>query len=441
MTLLSSATHCLELTRPCPERVRDEGLRSPANPNVLLAILGFGQFLMVLDVSIVNVALPAMQADLDIAASRVQYVASLYALTFGGLLIVGGRLADRYGRRRMLNIGLVVFGLASAATGVATGEVWLFAGRVVLGVAAALVSPAALSLALTIFDRPTQRQRALSVWGAVAAIGGVAGLLAGGVLTETLGWRWVFFIDVIPALAVAAIGARLLPESRIDDAPGIDLVGAVLLLVAVSSVLVAMTTATDRGWGEPWVIVLLATGVVAGCGLVVAESRMLSPLIEWGLFSNRTLTGSNIAAALLSALIVSQGVFVSIHLQTNAGYNPLGTGFALVPLTAVAAGASFGSGRVIGAIGLRWSMAASFALTSVGFVLLARLDADSGFVVDLLPAFVVLGLGIGVGFVVFTIGATDGVPDRRRGLASGVLSTSQHSARRSASEHSAPSPR
>lgn len=155
VTLLSSATHCLELTRPCPERVRDEGLRSPANPNVLLAILGFGQFLMVLDVSIVNVALPAMQADLDIAASRVQYVASLYALTFGGLLIVGGRLADRYGRRRMLNIGLVVFGLASAATGVATGEVWLFAGRVVLGVAAALVSPAALSLALTIFDRPT----------------------------------------------------------------------------------------------------------------------------------------------------------------------------------------------------------------------------------------------------------------------------------------------
>jgi MFS family permease len=350
---------------------------------------------------------------------------SLYAMVFGGLLIVGGRLADRYGRRRILHIGLVLFALASLFTGLAVHPVMLFAGRIVLGAAAALVSPAALALTLTIFEAPDDRQRALAVWGAVAAVGGVAGLILGGALTATVGWRWVFFVDVVPALVVAAIGARRLPESTLDDAPAVAVGGAALLLAAMSALVVALTAGATSGWGAPLTIGLLLLAISAAAGFALAERRRPDPLIDWTLFHDATVRNSNVAAAVLSALIVGQGVFVSIHLQTNAGYSPLRTGAALAPLTAVAALASFRAGRVIDRVGLRLAGIASFLLIGIGYLGLARLDGVGSYPVELLPALVVLGAGIGVGFVTATIGATATVPDRQRGVASGAVSTAQ----------------
>ncbi len=330
MTLLTTAAQCCELARvdgdnhsPSPLDGADIG------PGAALAILAAGQFLMVLDVSIVNVALPAMQAELGIADGDVQYVASLYAVTFGGLLIFAARLADRFGRRRMVTAGLVLFAVASGLTGMAESPQVLFAGRLVLGVAAAMVSPAALALALAIFTDGPQRRRAMSAWGAVAAIGGVAGLLVGGVLTDALGWRWVFFIDVIPAFVVAVLTMRLLPESKVSAPPRTDLRGAALLLTTISALVVALTRTTSNGWGDPTTVILFVVSGLAGLALVVVERRVSEPMIEWAILSNLQLAGANLAALLISALIVSQGVFVSIYLQSVLGFSAVDTGLAL----------------------------------------------------------------------------------------------------------------
>lgn len=422
MTLLTTAPQCARFTEPCPRQPAEV---PPAPASLLLGVLAACQFLMVLDVSIVNVALPAIQADLGLDDSAVQYVASLYAMAFGGLLVVGGRVADRYGRRRVLVGAMVAFAVASAGTGLATTAEMLFVGRVVLGVAAAFVSPAALSLTLTIFDEPASRRRALSVWGAVAAVGGVAGLLAGGLLTDALGWRWVFYVDIAPALAVAILAQRLLPESRIRAAPTVPLASALLLSLSVALFVIATTAGGSNGWTEPGAITAFALATVATTVFAVAERRSRRPLVDWALLRAPTIGGANLSAAILSALIVAQGVFVSVHLQRTAGYDAIDTALALMPLTALAACASVFAGRFIVALGLRSATIASFVSTAIGFALLIPLDDGTSLLGDLLVPFVFLGVGIGTGFVAFTVGATDGVDDERRGVASGIVSTSQ----------------
>lgn len=397
----------------------------PPSRAAALAVLCAGQFLMVLDVSIVNVALPSIQADLGISDGALQYVVSLYALTFGGLLIAGGRAADRYGRRRLFIMGMAIFVAGSLLCGMASNAATLFGGRALLGVGAAAVSPAALSLIVVLFAEGPARNRALSAWGAVAATGGAAGLLVGGMLTDTLGWEWVFFVDVVPGIAIIVVTLRLVPESRAEDAPRLDVPGAVLLLGGIGALIVGLARGQQAGFANTSVLATLGGALAATAVFVVTERRSSHPMVDFDVFTNMTLTGSNVQAAAVSALIAAQGVFLSLYLQLVLGYSALNTGLAVLPLTVVAAVTSLLASRVIAAFGLRKTMVASLAVMCGSLVLFARLSVDSSYAVDLLPGLLLFGIGIGLGFVTFTIGATAGVDDRRQGLASGLLNTSQ----------------
>ena len=409
---------------PAAATTRASDNSAPAQSrNAALAVLCAGQFLMVLDVSIVNVALPSIQADLAISDSALQYVVSLYALTFGGLLIAGGRAADRHGRRLLFVVGMAIFVGGSVLCGLAPNAVTLFAGRVLLGIGAAAVSPAALALIIALFEEGPARLRALSAWGGVAATGGAAGLLLGGTLTDLLGWQWVFFVDVIPGVAIVVAALRLVPESRAADAPTLDVPGAVLLLGAVGGLIIGLASGQQTGFVEPTALALLGGAVVAAAAFVVVERRSTHPMVDVRIFANPTLTGSNVQAAAISAMIAAQGVFLSLYLQRVVGYTALATGLAVLPLTVVAAATSLRANVVIASIGLRRAMLASLALLGGAFLLFARLPVDSSYVVDLLVPLVLFGGGIGLAFVAFTVGGDLGC---RRPQPGPGLRTAQH---------------
>jgi EmrB/QacA subfamily drug resistance transporter len=388
-------------------------------------VLVMAQFVTILDAAIVNVALPSIQADLGFSPEDLQWVITAYTLLFGGALLLGGRLSDLLGRRRLFVAGMALFTAASLFNGLAWSDMSLILGRAVQGIGAALLVPAALSVLVTIFPEGRDRNRALGIWAAVTAAGGSFGLLLGGVLTDALSWEWIFFINIPIGAVVIALTPVFLPESRAELAERrFDFLGAASITGGLMLLVYALTRAAETGWTSTESIVLLGDSAVLIAAFVVVETRSPAPLLPLRMFRLRTLAGSNLSGVFTGVSFV---VFFlgSLYAQLVLDYSAIETGAAFL---AASISIVLGSGIaqwLIGRVGIRPVIPAGFALGAVGLVLLAQAPVDGHYLADLFPSFVVFGLGMSFAFVGQQIGAQSGVNRADAGIASGLINTSQ----------------
>jgi len=388
--------------------------------NLLLAILALAQFMVVLDASIVNVALPAIMQGLKFSAENLQWVVTAYTLAFGGFLLFGGRAADLFGRRKMFLMGLIVFTVASMFVGAAQNEVMMIVSRAVQGLAAAFMSPAALSIVLTEFKEGPARNKALGVWSAVAAGGAAAGLLLGGVLTQYLGWRWDFFINVPVGII------KYVPQHKSEvDHNHLDLPGAVLVTGGLATLVFAITKAPSWGWDSITTILSLLAAVALLVGFVVNESRSKHPLMPLSIFKIRNLSGANLAQLPVTAAMFSMFFFVSLYIQEILKFTPLQTGLAFLPFTVVIALVSTNVSRFFGKIGYKPFMVAGPIFIAMALFFLSNIQVDGNYLTQVLPGIALLAFGAAMCFVSISVAATSGVPQHESGLASGLLNTAQ----------------
>ena len=401
-------------------------LENGRSKGLALALLAMTQFIVVLDASIVNVALPSIGTDLDFSQENLSWVVNAYTLTFGGFLLLGGRLADLLGRRRMFIVGLVLFGAASLAGGLAQSEAQLIAARAIQGLGAAIISPAALSIVTTTFAEGAERNRALGVWGAVAGAGGAAGVLLGGVLTEFLGWEWVLLVNVPIALIAAALAPRLLMESRHPTATTFDIPGAVSVTAGLALLVYGLVNTVDVGWGSAETLAILAAALALLVVFVAIESRTSSPLMPFSIFRLRTLTGANIVGLLVGMSLFSMFFFISLYLQQVLGYEPLEAGLSYVPLSVLIIVSAGGASQLVTRFGFKPPLIAGMLLISVGLLWFSRVSAPSGtYLGDVLFPSMIVAVGLGLAFVPVTIAAVTGTRSDEAGLASGLINTSQ----------------
>jgi EmrB/QacA subfamily drug resistance transporter len=392
----------------------------------VLALVVVAQFMVVLDVAIVNVALPSIKSDLHFSQVSLQWVVTAYAIVFGGVLLLGGRLGDLFGRRRLFLIGLVLFTASSLLDGLAWSEGSLIAFRMLQGLGAALLAPAALSILMTTFEEGRERNLALGVWGAVSGSGGAAGVLLGGALTSGLSWSWIFFVNVPVGIAVIAMARFVLPESRANlRHHHFDLAGAASITGGLMLLVYAMTRAAQHGWGTTESIVLLATAAGLIAAFFAIEARSPAPLLPLRIFRLRTLTGSNVSALMLGGAVFSQFFLLTLYLQEVLHYSALKTGVAYVGLTLTIIVFSGVAQALVTRVGVRWVLPAGLALSTVALVLFAQLPVDGHYWSDLFPAFIIGGVGLALAFVPASIGALTGVHPADGGVASGLLNTSQ----------------
>jgi EmrB/QacA subfamily drug resistance transporter len=391
-----------------------------------LALLCAVQFMVVLDIAIVNVALPSIGRSLRFSEENLQWVVSAYTLTFGGFLLLGGRAADLLGRRRVFMAGLALFSLASLVCGLASSEGTLIAFRAVQGLGAAIVSPAALSILTTTFEEGQERNRALGIWGAIAGTGGAAGVLLGGILTDTLSWSWIFFINVPIGAAVLALSPRLLRESRVETAERhFDLAGAVSVTTGLVLLVYGLVESNSLGWGSPRVVGALIVAAVLLVAFVAIESRSAQPLVPLHMFRRRSLTGANIVGFLLGSAVFAMFFFLSLYMQQVLGYSPLRTGLAYLLISATIIASAGAAQALVTRFGVRSVLAAGMGLSAIGLLLFTRVSVGGSYLDDLVPGFVFSGIGLGFGFVPVTIAAVAGVRNDEAGAASGLINTSQ----------------
>jgi EmrB/QacA subfamily drug resistance transporter len=399
--------------------------RSP-HKGLALALLAATQFVIVLDASIVNVALPSIGRALDFSQDDLSWVVNAYTLTFGGFLLLGGRLADLMGRRRIFIAGLVLFSLASLAGGLAQSDVWLIAARAVQGLGAAIISPAALSLITTMFAEGAERNRALGVWGAVAGSGGAAGVLLGGVLTQYAGWEWVLFVNVPIGIAAALIAPRLLPESRDTESDRVfDVAGATTVTAGLALLVYALVDANNAGWTSTQTLVLGGVSLLLLAAFVVIESRTRNPLMPLSIFRLRTLRGADVVGLLIGMSLFAMFFFLSLYMQQVLGYDALKTGFAYLPLALniiVSAGVA---SQLVTRVGFKPTVIAGMLLIAIGLVWFAQVSPTGGYVSDVLFPSLVVAWGLGLAFVSVTVAAVTGTRPDEAGLASGLINTAQ----------------
>jgi EmrB/QacA subfamily drug resistance transporter len=388
-----------------------------------LALICLAEFMLVLDVTAANVALPSIGAELSLGRAALTWVLTAYVLTFGGLMLLGGRLADTLGRRRMLLAGLVVFTASSLASGLADSGAVLIGGRAFQGVGAALLSPAALSLITTTFTG-AERNRALGVWAAIGASGFVVGLLMSGALTAGPGWAWVFLINVPVGLVVlAALPSAVPPDEPRAGAARLDVGGAMLVTASTALLVYGLTAAGDAGWTAPGTLLPIAAAVVAGAAFVALERRLANPLMRIDLLAHRPVVSGTLIMLAASALMLSMFFLVSIYLQDVLGYDALRTGLAFLPAAIAVTVGAHGGAHLVGRVGARAVAVAAFAFTAVGASLLTRLSADSDLWSGLVPGLVIIAIGLGPAFVVATSTALASVDQHEAGLASGIVNT------------------
>jgi EmrB/QacA subfamily drug resistance transporter len=396
-----------------------------AIPMWVLAACCIAQFMVVLDVSIVNVALPKMRADLDLSATGQQWIINAYTLTFAGFLLLGGRAADLLGRRRVFLLGLGVFTVCSLLGGLAQNGGELIAARAVQGVGAAFLAPATLSLLTTTFTEAAARRRALGAWSATAASGATAGVLAGGILTDLLDWRWVLFVNVPIGVALIAGAIVSLTESRAGARPSADFAGAATVTGGLALLVYGIVSTDTRSWGSPATILTLLGGAALLAAFVVIESRHAHPLVPLGVFRRRPVATANGIAVMIGAALFSMFFFLSLYLQQVNGYSPLKAGFAFLPAAlATLAGALFAP-RLVARVGVRRQLIIGPLLAATGLAWLGQLSAGDGYAAHVLGALVLTGLGMGLSFVPMTIAATTDVPMHQAGLASGLINTTR----------------
>ena len=393
---------------------------------LLLALHASAQFIVILDASIVTIALPSIGADLDFSQDNLSWVLNAYLLAFGGFLLLGGRMADLLGRRRMFVVGLLFFALASLFCGLAQSDAWLIAARAAQGFGAALLSPAALSIIVTTFEEGRERNRALGVWGAVAGLGGAAGVLLGGVLTDTVGWEWVFFINVPIAILVVGGALALVPEGRSQEAHrSFDLGGAISITAGLSLLVFAVVEAADVGWGSAQTIVVLALSAVFIGAFVAIERRAEAPLVRLGIFRLRTVTGANILAFAAMSALFAFFFFASLFMQQVLGYSPIKAGLAFLPMAlgfVVVAGIA---SQLVNKVGFKPVLVAGMAILGGGLVWFSRVPVDASYPADILGPFLLGAVGGAAALVAITIAAVTGVEDREAGLGSGLINASQ----------------
>jgi EmrB/QacA subfamily drug resistance transporter len=402
-------------------------MSSPRAKNLALLLLAMAQFVVVIDASIVNVALPSIGAHLHFSRDDLSWVVNAYTLTFGGFLLLGGRLADLLGRRRMFMIGLVVFSLASLAGGLAQSEAWLIIARAVQGLGAAIVSPAALSIITTTFAEGSERNRALGIWGAVAGAGGAAGVLLGGILTSGLSWRWVLFVNVPIGIAAAISARRVLVESQAEDGTeGFDIPGAVTVTAGLALLVYTVVDAVNVGWGSTGTLLRLVGALVLLAAFVVIERRQRHPLVPFSIFRLRTLRGADVVGLLIGMSLFSMFFFISLYLQDVLHFSPIKTGVSYLPLAVgIIISAGVGS-QLVTRIGFKPVLIAGLVLIAGALIWFSRVPAPGGsFAADVLGPSVLAAFGLGFAFVSVTIGAMTGTKPHEAGLASGLINTSQ----------------
>jgi EmrB/QacA subfamily drug resistance transporter len=391
-----------------------------------MALICAAQFVLQLDFSIVNVALPTIQADLHMAAAQLQWVVTGYALTFGSLLLAGGRMADLFGRRRMLAIGLIVFAAASLACGLAQWPVMLIAARLVQGAAGATVSPAALSLLTTTSPEGPARARALSIWQATTAAGATAGIVAGGLLTQYLGWRAVFLVNP-PLIVVMLILIRLvLPASVPAGGERLDYRGAFLVTAAIASLIFGLSYGQQHGFTAPLTIAGLIAAPVLGTAFVLAELRTPAPMLPLAIFSARARRAAVVAMLMMGAVLAGYVYFVSLFLQKVLHFSPLQTGLALVPSTlTVVAMSTLGTRRLLARLPAWQVLLAGLACLAAGQLWLAQVSASARYPTVVLPGLLLTSLGIGLALPTASIAITSGVRREDQGVAGALFTTSQ----------------
>jgi EmrB/QacA subfamily drug resistance transporter len=390
-----------------------------------LALLASVQFMVVLDIAIVNVALPSIKVDLGFSQENLQWVISAYALLFGGFLLLGGRAADLFGRRRIFLGGIVLFTVASLLAGFAWSEGSLIAARGLQGLGAAVITPAALSILMTTFAEGRDRNTALGVWGAVGAFGAVAGVLLGGVLTDWLSWEWIFFINVPVGITAFVVTPFLLGESRDERAQSFDLPGATLVTSGLVVLVYAITKANDYGWTSIETIGLFAASAVLLVAFIAWERRVSQPLMPFDIFRLRTLVGANLAGLALGTALFAMFLMLTLYMQQVLGYSAMktGTGYLAVAGTAIVWSAV--AAQLVTRVGVKPVLVSGMSLLTVGLLYFTQVDVGGSYVADLLPGFLLISIGMGFSFVPITIAALAGVRDDEAGLASGLINTSQ----------------
>jgi len=381
--------------------------------------------MVVLDIAIVNVALPSIQVDLGFAQGDLQWVISAYALVFGGFLLLGGRTADMLGRRRVFLVGIVVFTSASLMAGLAWSAPSLIGARAFQGLGAAIITPAALSILSTTFAEGRERNIALGAWGAVGGFGAVAGVLLGGVLTDALSWEWIFFVNVPVGLVGLALAPVLLHESRDARVSSFDLPGAVLVTSGLSSMVYAITQAGEKGWLSAQTLGVLGGSLVLLGGFVAWELRHPEPLMRFGILRSRTVSGANVAGFIMGTAMFSMFLMLTLYMQQVLGYSPMKTGVAYLAVAGTAIVWSAVASQLVTRVGVKPVLVVGMAMLTGGLVYFTQVSVGGSYVADLLPGFLIIGVGIGFSFVPISIAALAGVRPAEAGLASGLINTSQ----------------
>jgi EmrB/QacA subfamily drug resistance transporter len=401
-------------------------LRHSTNPWVVLVLICLAQFMVVLDATVVNVALPSIQKDLHLNEANLQWIVNAYTLVFGGFLLLGGRAGDLIGRKRLFLAGIVVFTVASLLNGLATSSGMLIGFRALQGLGAAFISPAALAIITTTFEEGSDRAKALGVWAAIASGGAAAGLVLGGALTELLSWPWIFFVNVPVGAAAFVFSLRLVPESRDDQAHrSFDVAGAVTATGGLMALVYAIVQADLKGWGSTTTIGFFVLSIALLAAFVVIEQRSVAPLVRLSIFRVRSLTAANVVMLLVACGLFAMFFFNSLYIQRVLGYHPLKAGLAFLPFTggiAVSAGLASQFGPKVG---IRLVAAIGMVVTAIGMLWLTQIPVHGHYLTNVLPSILLTSIGMGAVFVPLTMVATTGLVNEDQGLASGLFNTSQ----------------
>jgi EmrB/QacA subfamily drug resistance transporter len=390
-----------------------------------LLLLCVAQFMVVLDFSIVNVALPSIQRDLGFSTQNLQWVISAYSLTLGGFLLLGGRLGDLYGRRFLFIAGLALFSFASLAGGLAPSGVWLIVARAVQGLGAALVAPTSISLVSTTFAEGAERNKAFGVVGSVASAGFAAGAILGGVLTSSLGWRWVMFVNVPIGILAAVATPLLLHENRLQAGHRrVDVFGALTVTAGIVALVYALSQGNTTGWLSLQTLGLLALALILLAWFVIIEARAPFPLVRFSIFRLRTVTGANLVTLLAPGVFGALVFILTLYMQKVLGYSAIETGLAFLPMAAIILLASNVVSRLVTRIGVKPFLVGGIVGLFIGVLLLTQITANGTYIGAILPGIIVVSLGMGPTFATMIIAATDGVSDDEQGLASGLFNTS-----------------
>ncbi len=392
----------------------------------ILAVVATAFFMTILDVSIVNVALPSIGKDLNFSQENLQWVITAYAIAFGGFLLLGGRAADLLGRRRVFFVGVTVFTLASLVCGLSQSEGMLISARAVQGLGAAIISPAALSIVMTSFEEGPERNKALGIWGALGGSGAAVGVLAGGILTKYLGWEWIFFVNVPVGALVLALTPRIVPESRREGAERhYDALGAVLVSGGLALLVYTISRAPDVGWGTTRTILLLIASGALLVAFLVNERRVVDPLMPFSIFRVRTLAGANVVGWLLGAVLFANFFLLTLYVQDVLGYSALKAGVTFVATAGTAVLAAGVAQALTTRFGPKPIIVIGLALLTGAMIWYAQIPVNGSYASDLLPGYLMVGVGIAFAYVPVSIAALAGVGEREAGLASGLINTSQ----------------